>query len=78
MKGKTKVDGDVGLIFIAYLFTRLRNILGLKGLMEAIAGLFWLIARLKQAIRDHMIDFYKILADNSEIKPLAQCSVNCL
>lgn len=39
MKGKKKVDGDVGLIFIAYLFTRMRTILGLSGLMEAIAGI---------------------------------------
>jgi hypothetical protein len=31
MKGKQKVDGDVGLMFIAYLFTRMRNILGLQG-----------------------------------------------
>jgi len=40
MKGKKKVDGDVGLIFIAYLFTRLKTILGLKGLMEAITRFF--------------------------------------
>jgi transposase len=40
MKGKKKVDGDVGLIFIAYLLTRMRNILGLKGLTEAVAVLF--------------------------------------
>jgi transposase len=39
MKGKRKVDGDVGLIFIAYLFTRMKSILGLKGLMEAVATL---------------------------------------
>ena len=36
MKGKKKVDGEVGLIFIAYLFTRMRNILGKDGLFEAI------------------------------------------
>jgi hypothetical protein len=39
MKEKKKVDGDVGLIFIAYLFTRMSTILGLNGLMEAIAGI---------------------------------------
>jgi transposase len=39
MKGLKKVDGEVGLIFIAYLFTRLRSILGLAGLRAAIAGL---------------------------------------
>jgi hypothetical protein len=36
MKGKQKVDGDVGLMFIAYLFTRMRNILGLQGFWEAV------------------------------------------
>jgi len=35
MKGKTKVDGEVGLIFIAYLFTRLLTILGPQRLKEA-------------------------------------------
>jgi uncharacterized membrane protein YGL010W len=40
MKGKKKVDGEVGLIFIAYLFTRMKNILGLNGLKEAIEALF--------------------------------------
>jgi len=40
MKGKKKVDGDVGLIFIAYLLTRMRNILGLNGLTEAVVALF--------------------------------------
>jgi hypothetical protein len=38
MKGKKKVDGEVGLIFIAYLFTRLKTILGLKRFKEAIAA----------------------------------------
>ena len=36
MKGKKKVDGEVGLIFIAYLFTRMRSILGKDGLFEDI------------------------------------------
>ncbi len=40
MRGKRKVDGEVGLIFIAYLFTRLRSILGLEGLKKAIISLF--------------------------------------
>lgn len=39
MKSKKKVDGEVGLIFIAYLFTRMRNILGKEGLFEAIRSL---------------------------------------
>ena len=34
MKGKKKVDGEVGLIFIAYLFTRLLTILGPERLTE--------------------------------------------
>jgi hypothetical protein len=40
MKGKRKVEGDVGLIFIAYLFTRLRSILGMDGLRKAFRSLF--------------------------------------
>ena len=39
MKGKQKVDGEAGLIFIAYLFRRLESILGLNGLKEAVQGL---------------------------------------
>jgi transposase len=35
MKRKMKVDGEVGLIFIAYLFTRMMNILGTRNLKEA-------------------------------------------
>ena len=38
MKGIKKVDGDVGLIFIAYLFTRMRNILGREALIKACSG----------------------------------------
>jgi hypothetical protein len=37
MKGKQKVDGEVGLIFISYLFRRLITILGVNGLMEAVS-----------------------------------------
>ena len=50
MKGIFKTEGDIGLIFIAYLFTRMRNILGvnrLKEAMEAFAcrflNMYWLI-----------------------------------
>ncbi|MFH1160167.1 MAG: transposase [bacterium] len=39
MKGKKKVDGEVGLIFIAYLMRRLMSILGLNGLKEAVQSL---------------------------------------
>jgi transposase len=75
MKGKKKVDGEVGLIFIAYLFTRLKNILGVKGLMEAIAGLFSLYTRSKQVIKCLLIDFQRFLRYISEIKTLGRYSV---
>jgi hypothetical protein len=39
MKGKKKVDGEVGLIFIAYLFTRLLTILGTERLTKAFRAL---------------------------------------
>ena len=51
MKGKKKVDGDVGLIFIAYLFTRMKTIQGLKGLIEAISSPFPIITNLYRAIK---------------------------
>ena len=54
MKGKKKVDGEVGLIFISYLFRRLITILGINGLMEAVSllnslyfGLMIVIKRIK-------------------------------
>jgi transposase len=40
MKGKQKVDGEAGLIFISYLFRRLMSILGVNGLKEAVQCLF--------------------------------------
>jgi hypothetical protein len=57
LKGKKKVDGDVGLIFIAYLFTRMKTILGLKGLMEAISSPFPIITNLYRAIKCQMTYF---------------------
>jgi hypothetical protein len=59
MKGKKKVDGEVGLIFIAYLFTRLMNILGLKGLMEAISSLILLLKAQMLLIKRNITDFQK-------------------
>ena len=56
MKGLKKVDGEVGLIFIAYLFTGLRSILGLAGLREAIACLlsrYFVLRRPKKPVVDH-------------------------
>ena len=46
MRGKKKVDGEVGLIFIAYLFTRILNIQGFKGLKQAIEAFFSLLRRI--------------------------------
>ena len=40
MKGKRKVEGDVGLMFIAYLLTRLLTILGPQELKEACRTFF--------------------------------------
>ena len=62
MKGKKKVDGDVGLIFIAYLFTRMRSILGLNGLMEAVAGLISSCFCLYLMIKHQIIEFQGILS----------------
>ena len=39
MKGRQKVDGEVGLIFISYLFRRLISILGIQGLTKAVSFL---------------------------------------
>ena len=75
LKGKKKVDGEVGLIFIAYLFTRLMNILGVKRIMEAIACLFPLYTRPKKVIKCLLIDFQGFLRYNSEIKTLGIYSV---
>ena len=57
MIGKKKVDGEVGLIFIAYLFKRMMNIIGVNGLMEAIDRLFSLYTRSKLVIKRLLIDF---------------------
>ena len=60
MKGKRKVDGDVGLIFIAYLFTRMRNILGMKRLMEAMAGIILCFKLLLSSMKRQKIEFWAI------------------
>jgi transposase len=75
MKGKKKVDGEVGLIFIAYLFTRMKNIMGLKGLMEAIAGLFSLLKWLIMAIKGLLIDFQRFLRNISDKNPFERYSL---
>jgi hypothetical protein len=75
MKGKSKVDGDVGLIFIAYLFTRLMNIIGLKGLREAIAGLFSHYTSPKPLLKCIVIDFQGFLQQISEINLFFRYSV---
>jgi transposase len=65
MKGKKKVDGDVGLIFIAYLFTRMRNILGMPGLFEAIAGRISRCIKQYFTLNQPIIGFQTILSNFS-------------
>jgi hypothetical protein len=77
MKGKKKVDGEVGLIFIAYLFTRLMNILGLKGLMEAIYSLILLLKTQILFIKRHIIKFQESPMIYSAINSLYRYSVIC-
>jgi transposase len=77
MKGKKKVDGEVGLIFIAYLFTRLMNILGLKGLMEAIYSLILLLKTQILFIKRHIIEFQESPMIFSPINSLYRYSVIC-
>jgi transposase len=60
MKGKKKVDGEVGLIFIAYLFTRMRSILGVNGLRKAITGHLSFTFNPKSAVKKFIIDFQAI------------------
>ena len=75
MKGKKKVDGDVGLIFIAYLFTRLMNIMGLKELMEAVASHFLHCTRPKQLLKCLLIDFQGVLRNILHINLFLRYSV---
>ncbi len=77
MKGKQKVDGDVGLIFIAYLFTRLMNILGLKGLMVAISSLISLLITQKLTLKHLIIEFQRSQRIFSEINPLYRYLIIC-
>ena len=51
MKGKQKVDGEVGLIFISYLFRRLFTILGINGLMKAVLSIKSLYFDLRKTIK---------------------------
>jgi hypothetical protein len=67
MKGKRKVDGEVGLIFIAYLFTRMRNILGIGRLMEAMACLISHCKSLNRAIKGHVNEYWA-MGNNYSIK----------
>jgi len=63
LKGKKKVDGDVGLIFIAYLYTRMRSIIGLKGLLDAITDLNSTIISLYRLIKSRVNDYQRIPED---------------
>jgi hypothetical protein len=60
MKGKKKVDGEVGLIFISYLFRRLITILGINGLMKAVLSLKSLCLYLRKAIKRFWINYEAI------------------
>jgi transposase len=75
MKGKKKVDGEVGLIFIAYLFTRLMNIMELKELMKAITRHFSLYTRSKHGLKCIIIYFKGFLQCFSDMKPFVRYSV---
>jgi hypothetical protein len=72
MTGTKKVDGEVGLIFIAYLFTKLMNILGVKGLMEAIASILLLYKWSKLVIKRRLIDFLGFLQYISDKNPFVR------
>ena len=75
MKGKKKVDGEMGLIFIAYLFTRLRSILGLEGLRAAIVCLLSRYFSFKPAQKqliDHFRSLPAIFSQNCPSKHLFQ------
>jgi hypothetical protein len=77
MKGKKKVDGEVGLIFIAYLFTRLMNILGLKGLMEALSSFILLLKAQILLIKRHITDFQRSSMIFQPLNILYRYSVIC-
>ena len=73
MKGKKKVDGEMGLIFIAYLFTRLRSILGLEGLRAAMVCLLSRYFSFKSAqiqLIDHFRSLPAIFSQNCSSKHL--------
>jgi len=76
MKGKRKVDGDVGLIFIAYLFTRMRNLLGMARLMEAMACFISHFKSLNRAIKGHINEFWSIGSNYSIKNPSYLFSLN--
>ena len=57
MKGKKKVDGEVGLIFISYLFRRLITILGINGLIKAVLSLKSLYFDLRKTYKHIKIKF---------------------
>jgi transposase len=56
MKGRQKVDGDVGLIFISYLFRRLITILGINDLMKAVSSIKSLYFDLRKTIKRNRIN----------------------
>jgi len=72
MKGKQKVDGEVGLIFIAYLFRRLRSILGLNGLQQVVKSLFKALNNFIRCLAspEPQKTFLQI---NDNLRPLSYC-----
>jgi len=78
MKGKQKVDGEVGLIFIAYLFTRMLNILGWNGIRETIANLLSLHFIPKSSLERLILDFQAIRNNFSQNRISYRFSVNTL
>ena len=56
LKGKQKVDGEVGFMFMAYLFTRMKIIPGFQGLWEATSSLLSLYLTSKLAGNPLKID----------------------
>jgi hypothetical protein len=67
MKGKKNVDGEMGLIFIAYLFTCLRSVIGLEGPRAAAVSIISSIIRPTFAVvTDHLL--YQIKNDRNAEK----------
>jgi hypothetical protein len=78
MKGKKKVDGEVGLIFIAYLFARLFTILGSQRLKEAIAAFISHFFNTFYSIQRQVVNLGEISATFSNKWNLYRMSLNSM